>query len=179
MDSVVFPRANSRPIARSTPSYLIASITPQVSASRNADPAAPVGKTANLRSSPPALRGHQMTKRPSESMRPFELDNSALKDALDRLEVPSYVLDTAGIVRWTSTAAKAIFGDRLGESYLVSIADEDRDRAKERFARRIFGVQGNSYEIAVSNEEHGRVRLQIHSTPLRAGSRIVGIFGLA
>lgn len=120
-----------------------------------------------------------MTKRPNERTEPLELEGSALEDALDRLEVPSYVLDVAGVVRWTSTAAKAMFGDRIGESYLASIADEDRDRAKERFARRIFGVQGSSYEIAVSNGDHGRVRLRVHSTPLRAGGRIVGIFGLA
>jgi DNA-binding CsgD family transcriptional regulator len=120
-----------------------------------------------------------MTKRPNERMEPLGLDGSALKDALDRLEVPSYVVDVAGIVRWTSTAAKGIFGDQIGKSYLVSIVDEDRDRARERFARRIFGVQGSSYEIAVSNGDQGRVRLRVHSTPLLAGGRVVGIFGLA
>ena len=121
-----------------------------------------------------------MTKRLNESiMEPLELDSSALKDALDQLDVPSYVLDMAGIVRWTNTAAKAIFGDQVGESYLLSIADEDRDRARERFARRIFGVRGSTYEIAVSSGDRGRVRLQVHSTPLRVGSRIVGVFGLA
>jgi hypothetical protein len=77
-----------------------------------------------------------MTKRPNERMEPLGLDGSALKDALDRLEVPSYVVDVAGIVRWTSTAAKGIFGDQIGKSYLVSIVDEDRARARERFARR-------------------------------------------
>lgn len=120
-----------------------------------------------------------MKKPPNERTEPLELDSGALRDALDQLEVPSYVLDATGIVRWTNTAAKAIFGDQIGESYLVAIADEDRDRAKDRFARRIFGVPGGSYEIAVSNGDRGRVRLQVHSAPLRVGRDIVGIFGLA
>lgn len=101
-----------------------------------------------------------MTKRLNARIEPLELDNLALTDALDQLEVPSYVLDAAGIVRWTNRAAKAIFGDRIGESYLVSIADEDRDRAKERSTRRVFGVQGSTYEIAVgaaaSRQSHRR-----------------------
>ena len=120
-----------------------------------------------------------MTKQPNAKNEPLELDNVALTDALEQLEVPSYVLDATGIVRWTNSAAKAIFGDRTGESYLVSIADEDRDRAKERFTRRVFGVQGSSYEIAVSSGDHRRVRMQVHSAPLRVGGRIVGVFGLA
>jgi PAS domain S-box-containing protein len=120
-----------------------------------------------------------MTQRPNERIDPLELNNSALKNALDHLGVPCYVLDDAGIIRWTNEATKTIFGDQVGESYLVSIADEDRNRAKERFARRLFGIQGSSYEIAVSNGDRWRVRMQIHSAPLRSGSRVVGIFGLA
>ena len=81
-----------------------------------------------------------MTKLPNERTEPLELDNLVLRDALDQLEVPSYVLDAAGVIRWTNAAAKAIFGDRTGESYLGSVADEDRDRAKERFARRIYSA---------------------------------------
>ena len=62
-----------------------------------------------------------------------------VEQALDSVGVPSYVLDTTGIVRWINPAAERLVGDVRGRQFTSVVAPEDRQRARELFSRKVLG----------------------------------------
>ena len=56
------------------------------------------------------------------------------------LPVPSYVLDTAGVVRWINPAAERLLGDVRGRHFTSVVGPEDRAKAQELFARKVLGT---------------------------------------
>ena len=60
--------------------------------------------------------------------------------ALEGVGVPSYVLDTTGIVRWINPAAERLLGDVRGRHITSVVAPEDSRRARELFARKVLGT---------------------------------------
>ena len=63
-----------------------------------------------------------------------------IEQALERVGVPSYVLDTTGVVRWINPAAERLVGDVRGRQFTSVVAPEDRQRARELFARKVHGL---------------------------------------
>jgi DNA-binding NarL/FixJ family response regulator len=114
-----------------------------------------------------------------EDLDPLPLLGAAFSEALDGIDIPGYILDAAGRLRWANLAAIRLVGDRRGQLYLSFVADDARDRAKDHFARKIVGGLPTSYEVAVLDRAGQRVPLRISAAPLRDGRRVVGIFGLA
>jgi PAS domain S-box-containing protein len=102
-----------------------------------------------------------------------------LEGALEDLNVPSYVLDRDGIIRWLNPAALRIVGDVRGSRFTAVVAPEDTLRAKEVFARKLFGKDRSTDEEAtLIGPDGGRITVEISSCPLREDGRIVGVFGL-
>ena len=62
-----------------------------------------------------------------------------LEGALEHINVPSYVIDSSGVVRWINAAARNIVGDVQGRQFTSVVAPEDTRRARELFARKIVG----------------------------------------
>src|SRR6478609_7670696 len=60
--------------------------------------------------------------------------------ALGGVGVPSYVLDTAGVVRWINPAAERLLGDVRGRQFTSVVAPEDSRRARELFTRKVLGT---------------------------------------
>jgi hypothetical protein len=60
-------------------------------------------------------------KRPQE-IDPRALLGDAVSDALDAIDIPTYILDASGRLRWANEAAPALIGDRRGQSYLPRLA---------------------------------------------------------
>jgi DNA-binding CsgD family transcriptional regulator len=110
---------------------------------------------------------------------PIGLLGKAIVRALNDIDLPTYLIDAAGTLRWANVATIELIGDRRGESYLNFVAYDARERAKAHFARKIVGGFATTYEIAVVDRHGGRVALKVRAAPLRAGDRIVGIFGIA
>ena len=99
--------------------------------------------------------------------------------ALASLPVPSYVLDTAGIVRWINPAAERLLGDVRGRHFTAVVGPEDRTRAQELFARKILGTTAATETSAVLVSNDGsRLSLEVSAVPLMGGERVVGVFGL-
>ena len=48
-----------------------------------------------------------------------------VEQALESVGVPSYVLDTTGVVRWINPAAERLLGDVRGRQYTSVVAPED------------------------------------------------------
>lgn len=98
--------------------------------------------------------------------------------ALDRVNVPSYVIDRVGIVRWMNRAARALVGDQVGRQFTSVVAPEDTRRARELFARKIVGnTEVTDAPIVVVDAAGTRLAVEISSVPLRRGEHVVGVFG--
>ena len=63
-----------------------------------------------------------------------------VEQALAGIPVPSYVLDTDGVVRWINPAAERLLGDIRGRHFTSIVGAEDRARARELFARKVLGT---------------------------------------
>jgi PAS domain S-box-containing protein len=98
--------------------------------------------------------------------------------ALGSVNVPSYVLDTSGIVRWINPAAERLLGDVRGRHYTSVVAPEDQPRARELFSRKLLGASATDTAAVLVSTDGRRLPLEISSVPLMGGERVVGVFGL-
>jgi PAS domain S-box-containing protein len=101
-----------------------------------------------------------------------------LEGTLEHVNVPSYVLDRAGVVRWMNRAARVGVGDQVGRQFTSVVAPEDTRRARELFARKIVGnTEVTDAPVVVVDPDGARVAVEISSVPLRQGEHVVGVFG--
>src|SRR5215470_3905448 len=101
-----------------------------------------------------------------------------LEDALEHVNVPSYVIDKAGVVRWMNRASRQMVGDRTGQQFTSVVAPEETRRARENFARKLIGnaeVTDATFSVVDTRGEH--LKVQLSSVPLRRGEHVVGVFG--
>ena len=102
-----------------------------------------------------------------------------VEQALTGIPVPSYVLDTAGVVRWINPAAERLLGDVRGQHFTTIVGPEDRTRARELFARKVLGTTAATETTGVLVSTDGtRLMLDVSAVPLTDGERVVGVFGL-
>ena len=102
-----------------------------------------------------------------------------VEQALHGVGVPSYVLDTTGVVRWINPAAERLVGDVRGRHFTSVVAPEDSRRARELFYRKVFGTSAATDATGLLVSTAGaRVAVEISSVPLMSGERVVGVFGL-
>jgi PAS domain S-box-containing protein len=98
--------------------------------------------------------------------------------ALERVNVPSYVLDETGVVRWMNPAARRRVGDVRGRQFTVVVAPEDRRRSQELFTRKLVGgAPVTDAEVVLVDVDGQRVAAEVSSVPLMRGGRVVGVFG--
>jgi len=98
--------------------------------------------------------------------------------ALHDIGVPSYAIDSSGIIRWVNPAAERIVGDVVGKQFTSVVAPEETRRAREFFARKITGAQhATDAQAILVDGEGNRVKVDISAVALRDGQRIVGVFG--
>jgi PAS domain S-box-containing protein len=102
-----------------------------------------------------------------------------VEQALENVGVPSYVLDSTGIVRWINPAAERLLGDVRGRHFTSVVAPEESRRARELFSRKVLGTDTATDATSVLVSTVGkRVDVEIHSSPLVNGGSVVGVFGL-
>ena len=102
-----------------------------------------------------------------------------VEQALTGIPVPSYVLDTGGVVRWINPAAERLLGDVRGQHFTTIVGPEDRTRARELFARKVLGTTAATETTGILVSTGGtRLVLDVSAVPLTDGERVVGVFGL-
>src|SRR5262245_44970901 len=102
-----------------------------------------------------------------------------VEQALGSVGVPSYVLDTTGIVRWINPAAERLLGDIRGRHYTSVVAPEETRRARELFSSKVLGTALATEAAAFLVSTAGtRVPVELSAVPLMNGERVVGVFGL-
>jgi PAS domain S-box-containing protein len=99
--------------------------------------------------------------------------------ALGDVNVPCYVIDKTGVIRWLNPAARLLVGDARGRQFTSVVAPEDTLQAREIFARKVFGKdRATDAEAVLITPNGARVEVEISSAPLREEGRVVGVFGL-
>ena len=99
--------------------------------------------------------------------------------ALADVNVPSYVVDRFGIIRWLNPAAEKLMGDVRGRQQSSVVAPEYAREARESFTRKVLGTARSTDDTVVVIDAHGaRVQVQVSACALYDGDRIVGVFGL-
>jgi PAS domain S-box-containing protein len=100
-----------------------------------------------------------------------------VEGALDRVRVPSYVIDEYGIIRWLNPAAIELVGDVRGRQFTSVVAPEDTSRAKNAFYRHMVGNEDVDAPVLLLDDDGDRVLVDVSSVCLFNGHRVVGVFG--
>ena len=97
--------------------------------------------------------------------------------ALERVNVPSYVVDEHQIIRWVNPAARALVGDVRGRQVTSVVAPEETRRAREAFAKHKVGNEDVDGPVVLIDEHGERVSVEVSSVCLYEGHRVIGVFG--
>jgi PAS domain S-box-containing protein len=101
-----------------------------------------------------------------------------LEEVLEYVNVPSYVIDRDGVIRWLNLAARNLVGDVRGRQFTSVVAPEETRRARELFAREIIGTSKATDAGVVLVDANGdRFSVEISSVPLVHGDHVIGVFG--
>jgi PAS domain S-box-containing protein len=107
-----------------------------------------------------------------------DLQSAQLDEVLEHINIPSYVLDANGIIRWVNEAGRKIVGDVRGRQFTSVVAPEETRRAREIFARKIAGsAHVTDSSVVLVGAEGERVSVEVSSVPLRRGEHVIGVFG--
>jgi PAS domain S-box-containing protein len=102
-----------------------------------------------------------------------------VEGALANILVPSYILDTDGVVRWINPAAERLLGNVRGRHFTSVVGPEDRARARELFTRKVLGTTTATEARGVFVSTDGtRLALEVSAVPLMGGKQVIGVFGL-
>jgi DNA-binding CsgD family transcriptional regulator len=101
-----------------------------------------------------------------------------LPAAIAAVNVPAYVLDEHGRVRWINAAARAVVGDVVGQPFTECV-EAHPILARATFNRRLAGREEHDHSVVVVAPDGERRRVEISSVPLKHGHRAIGMFGLA
>jgi PAS domain S-box-containing protein len=101
-----------------------------------------------------------------------------LTRTLQKVKVPSFVIDANGTVTWLNDAATTVFGDLIGESYTKVIAPEHVARVKRQLERKLRGTPVTDYEADVFTADGGRRRAEISSVRIENGGNCQAVFGV-
>jgi PAS domain S-box-containing protein len=112
---------------------------------------------------------------PVEALRALGGD---VEGALEHINVPSYVVDSVGVVRWLNKAARRLVGDQVGRQFTSVVHPDETRRAREIFARNLLGnTPGRDSSVSVIDNAGARLAVDISSVQLRDGDRVIGMFG--
>lgn len=100
-------------------------------------------------------------------------------EALERLNVPLFLLDRDGVVVWVNAAGRRLAGDATGRRYAQWVAPESRDTVARQFSRKVLGVSESSdYEAVMQTQDGSRFNAEISSVSLDEDGQVVGVFGV-
>lgn len=102
-----------------------------------------------------------------------------LPRALDGLGLPSYLVDTNGIIRWLNHAAVEVVGEAVGLRFVDVLAPEAARKARQEFAAKLLGTKKRSdFQLVVLGAGGSTHRFEVSSVPIVHEDRIVGVFGI-
>jgi PAS domain S-box-containing protein len=107
--------------------------------------------------------------------RPIELMTT-----LEKVNIPSFVTDRAGMVTWLNEAARTAFGDVKGRPLSELVAPEYVPLVQRQLRRKLEdGVPVTDYVVEVITADGRRRRAEISSVAIAHGDDAHAIFGVA
>src|SRR5215217_3474016 len=114
----------------------------------------------------------------SKAMSGLRAIGGDVESALERISVPAYVIDTAGVIRWVNSAGRRLVGDVRGRQFTSVVAPEDQRFSRDLFAQKIAGTACvTDAEVVLVDADGDRLVVEISSVPLTRGDRVIGVFG--
>jgi PAS domain S-box-containing protein len=112
---------------------------------------------------------------PIEAMKAMGAD---VEGVLEHVNVPSYVIDNVGVVRWMNEAARRMVGDQVGRQFTSVVHPEETRRARELYARKLLGnTDVTDGFVRVVDMQGNHIGVEISSVPVRQGEHVIGVFG--
>ena len=100
-----------------------------------------------------------------------------VEGALEPINVPAYVIDKHGIIRWINPAAHKLVGDVRGRQFTSVVAPEETRRAREAFSKHFVSQEDVDAQVVLLEEDGDRVSVEVSSVCLYEGHRVIGVFG--
>jgi len=98
--------------------------------------------------------------------------------ALEHVNIPSYLIDPTGVIRWLNPAASRLVGDVEGRQFTSVVAPEETRRARELFARKVLGsTDSTDSSVVLLGDSGERTAVELSSVALMRGDHVVGVFG--
>jgi DNA-binding CsgD family transcriptional regulator len=102
-----------------------------------------------------------------------------LDTALDDVEVPAWLVDDRGVIRWANRKAIDTFGPPEGRHLMDAVGGESRGRAGAELTGAVLGTKPViNFTATVLDKQGNRIPAEVHAAALRGGGRVVGLFGL-
>ena len=100
-----------------------------------------------------------------------------LPEALAEVNVPAYVIDRDGIVRWQNDAGLALAGNCVGRLFTEVVAI-DQDEAWRMFQSNLAGNANPDRVVELRSPDGGTTTVEVSSVRLGEDHHVVGMFGL-
>jgi DNA-binding CsgD family transcriptional regulator len=109
-----------------------------------------------------------------------ERNSIELTGTLDRLGLPSVIVSREGRITWMNDAARALFGDLVGQISLgTTVVPEHAPVARREFERKLDGAPFTDYEVDVVTLDGRRVRAVISSVLIPGDDPDRAVFAIA
>ena len=102
-----------------------------------------------------------------------------LMTTLERVKVPSAVVDRSGTVNWQNRAARETVGDLVGHPFVSIVAPEHKAVAERQLERLLLGLPVADYAIELFTADGRRRRAEISSVVVEGGAPYQAVFGIA
>jgi PAS domain S-box-containing protein len=102
-----------------------------------------------------------------------------LPPALRDVNVPAYILDRQGRIRWLNPAAQRIAGNTVGREFTDVIVGVDGADARRRLQARLDGTETGDHTLSFVDADGRQTPVEISSVPIGPDHHAVGMFGLA
>jgi PAS domain S-box-containing protein len=110
----------------------------------------------------------------SRASRPIDLITT-----LERVKVPSAVVDRSGTVTWQNRAARETVGDLVGQPFASIVASEYKAVAQRQLERLLLGMPVADYNLELFTADGRRRRAEISSVTIEGGDPYQAVFGIA
>jgi PAS domain S-box-containing protein len=102
-----------------------------------------------------------------------------LPPSLGEVNVPAYVVDRDGRIRWLNRAARKLTGDVVGLMFTSVLDPENAEAARPIFQRNVRGEPHGDFSVSLVGLDGKQTKVEISSAPLGPSHHAVGMFGLA
>jgi PAS domain S-box-containing protein len=103
----------------------------------------------------------------------------SLTTTLQRVRVPSFVVDRDGVITWLNDAAKEEFGDLEGSRFSSIIPPERVDFVRRQLDRKLEHPESvTDYDTDVMTSDGRRRPAEISSVAIAGGDRCHAVFGV-